>query len=133
MPGTHVFINANKSIANSGTPTFNWDGENVDELGAWDAGAASRLTVLLSGWYAVVVATRWATSTSGTRHIDIRKNGSTVYAGDMQLLPSTALGTRTMAVYMGYFAANDYIEAIATNTASGAQNIAQGDWGLVKL
>lgn len=133
MAGSDIVINANQSIVQNVSTTLNWNVESYDDLNIWVVGTPARLTIVDPGWYLVICTIRWATSTSGKRNLDLRKNGTTTYTGDVITPPSTTLGAQNQASMLEYLVATDYIEAIVLQTSTGSQNVQLGNFQIAKL
>lgn len=111
-----VFLTAGGSFPASASSALGFAGVTHDALGMWSAGAVTRITVLIAGWY--TCKGRVGGSSSTPTLIEIRKNGATI-------LVQGAAGTGNL--FVGDvdldLAASDYLELVAV-TGTGAYTLA---------
>ena len=113
-----------QSIASGGSGTaVQWPTIVTNFASMWASGANTRLTVP-SGAHKVRVSAniRWENSGgSAIRYFFIKKNGSTIYAGDCK--PNIATGNSVITTSVLEVVAGDYFEAWAFQNEAGALNI----------
>lgn len=142
--GAHVYNSANISISNNSNTALTFDSERFDSDpngGIHSTGSnTSRLTCQTAGAYIVGGNVSWAANATGTRQLQIRKNGTTVIAFEVRA--SVGAGTNTVMHVATpgpvVLAATDYVELMAYQDSGGALNaLVAGDYscefGMVKV
>jgi hypothetical protein len=102
-----------QTINNSTETLVTWDDENFDSNGFHDNSTNnSRITIPSgkSGYYQVNYRGRWDDSTTGTRQLRLRKNGTDIARIDCQP-GNTFPGSQFADIF--YLAATDYIQVVA--------------------
>ncbi len=135
-PRSHAYINANQSLATSGTAyavtwTTNNYGTNYDnEFTA----SSSRLTANTAGLYHIAVRSAFAYNATGNRELQICKNSAGVAGGgtvltDTIVAAGTATGSPPLVMGSAFdiqLAAGDYLETFVTQSSGGALNLLAG-------
>lgn len=105
-----------------------WDVEVRDDNGYFSSGTPTRITIPVTGWYAMVARCRWSTTSADSRAVQFVKNGA------MSVLSGTRLGFQFITSSTGnahsvsdiqYLVAGDYITVgvYSTNSESIAGSI----------
>lgn len=109
------------------TPTaLPWEAEDLATTSdvSWAVSPNPTRVTFGEGLWLVTVGIGWAATATGVRHVDVRKNGSTVLTGDTAPA-STAVSPRNSASYHFDATEGDYLEAIVTQD-SGTNKTATG-------
>lgn len=109
---------------------------NFDPWAMWNSGTNTRLTAVADGLYLVIgqVGTNEVTAAVGSRAVQLRVNGTTVYGGNTSV-PATAdtTGHALNAVALIQMVAGDYVEVMYMQTGAGARSVKTGTGDCCKL
>lgn len=123
-----------QSISNSsaGNPdaanALAWETVDVDDLGGWSSGSATRYTCQLAGWYRVDAKASFNASTASVaRTLGIYLNGTLVPAGHFRnaIVPSNTSHSLTGFITLP-LVAGDYVQMAPGQDSGGALNTATG-------
>ena len=108
-----------------------WDTVDLNLLTGWDAGAATRWTCPLAGWWTLAGGVSFNASTSGTiRESAWYRNGSLVTGGRSRPVVSSAITGASLTVAVRtipiLLAVGDYIQLVPGQDTGGALNTATG-------
>ena len=107
------------SVATGTSPVaVTWTAKVVDAQAMWSSGANTKLTCKQAGTYQISAYLDFGTNTTGTRHLYVRLNGSTVVTG-ITVTP-TAQGSPLSASGLYALAVNDYLEVTAIQNSGGS-------------
>lgn len=124
VPALEVSISSALSLSNNVETAVTFDTEvGSDPWAMWSAGAATRLTVPLDGWYSITGYGQFAANGSNVRALRIREGGSTVLAAQ-RMLPANS-GTTDLTVTTGpvSLSATEYVELLAYQNSGGTLNL----------
>lgn len=128
-PRCKVYKTANQSVATTTWTAVTWNAETFDTDTMHDNTTnAQRITFTTAGTYQITLNVMWANNGSGTRYLNIEKNGTT-YGSGTEVVTSFAtapIGSTHNGInvnVMATFAANDYIIAFVNQTSGGALNL----------
>ena len=77
-PFVRLTRNTSQSIPDSAWTSVAWTAENIDSANMWTSGA--NITVQKAGVYHIATSIAWSNSTTGSRTIQITKNGTQINA-----------------------------------------------------
>jgi hypothetical protein len=127
--GVRVKRTTGLSVANSTATAVDFDSEVRDD-GTFHslASLTTRITMTTAGWYVFGGTVQWATNATGLRAVEVTLNGGSTS------LCKTLVGAVSGTFYQtvtgaAYFALNDYIELVASQTSGGALNIVSDTGG----
>lgn len=110
---------------------LSWDTVAADELGAWAAGAPTRLTAPVAGVYACGFSAVWTADASNEsdRRSRILVNGVDTGSGYSQPAWSRDLGPKHAAELATYLPAGAYVEVqVHQNTVTNPVNVQAIGW-----
>lgn len=97
------------------------DTEIVDSDGGHSTTTnTSRYTVQTAGLYFVTGSVCFATSSAGTRTLQVLQNGGAVFGSAVQAMPSATNGASVFTATLVQAAVNDYIEIAAWQNSGGS-------------
>ena len=122
--GALVRLTANQSIADNSATVVSWDAAEYDDLGFWDSGQPTRLTVP-SGVSKVRVSSnvRWANQSTGLRTADHLKNGVIFRGMGVHRQPAAQFSEHNIHSAVVEVVAGDYFEARVHQTSGGTLDV----------
>lgn len=122
-PRCRIWQNAAQSIANNAAVAVTFDSEEADAGGMHAAGAPSRITAVVAGYYLCVGSVQFASNATGFRQLYLAKNG---VPQQQTLLPPASTTHIQQAVGEVYLAVGDYLELFAKQTSGVSLALAVG-------
>lgn len=117
-----VNATANQGIGSAVSTLINWDNEVYDTNTMHNnVTNNSRITATTAGLYLISYNIRWDTFATGRRLAYLRRNGTDI-ADSVSEIPNTSGATCTLTMPFS-LVANDYVEVLAYQTATGTLNV----------
>lgn len=117
-----VYNDANISIPNNASTALTFNSERFDTGGFHSTSVnTGRLTIPVSGYYAIGAGVRFASNTTGSRIVQLRVDGSTLIA--RQLVPATTGVVYFAIMTLTYCTASQYVEVVTFQDSGGALNV----------
>ncbi len=125
LPGTLVLKllrTTTVTLSDNIATALAWDTEELDLLGGWSSGTATRFTPPVAGWYELTGGSAWNTNSSGHRALYWRLNGATtINGGAIYVAPSpnssTVVSAKTLPVQLN---GTDYVELMTLQASGGS-------------
>jgi hypothetical protein len=120
---SRAYNSADQSISNATNVAVALNSENHDSDDIHDNSTNNtRLTAKTAGYYTVSGGITFASNSTGTRSVSIRKGGSTYIAAISQAASASG-GTYIGVDTQFYLGANEYVELMAYQNSGGALNV----------
>jgi hypothetical protein len=118
-PAVALTQSASQSIPTAAFTALTWDTEGVDSDNMHSTTVnTDRITAVTAGWYLVTAAVEFATSATGARIVNIKKNGTSVLAGNNAGPESFQMPQSVTCLV--FLAVGDYVQALAYQASGGS-------------